>query len=146
METALIVIAGVLANGWVLAVIANNVRRARTERLQLELQAVVLDRLESSADLTAFLATSAGSRFLDAVLVGRQQALAQVMRALQAALVVGLPGVACLALRGAAPAAASGLLVAGVVCVALALGFLAAAAVSYRLTQRWHLLDAVAAE
>lgn len=142
MPNALIIVAGLLANGWVLAVIASSVRRARTERRQLELQAALLDRFDGPDDLAAFVGTTAGAQFIDALLVGRHQAMLQVLRAVQAATVVGFPGVACLLLRGAAPAVAQELLVAGVVCVALAAGFLAAAGLSYRLARRWHLVDA----
>jgi hypothetical protein len=146
MGTTLIIIAGLLANGWVLAVVANSVRRARTERRQLELQATLLDRLDSPRDLADFLGTPAGSRFLDATLVGRGQVLWQVVRAVQAGIVLAFPGVACLLLRPMAPEATGELLVAGVLCLSLATGFVASAAVTYRLAHRWDLADTSASD
>jgi hypothetical protein len=139
MENALIVIAGVLANGWILAVLATNVRRARTERRQLEVQTLLIERFESAAELGSFLGTPGGNQFLESILVGREKAIAQVLHAIQAAVVVGFPAIACLLLRDAAPALRGELLVIGGVGLALAAGFLVAALISHRLARRWGL-------
>jgi hypothetical protein len=123
--------------GWVLRLVLGYIQERARRRA--ELQARVLDRFGSATEFIDFLATEPGRRFQDA-LSGRRGSQARLLiGAILVGTVLVFVGVGLLVAHlkiGRDPS----LLVGGIVTLAVGLGFLVAAPVSYGIARRWGLL------
>jgi hypothetical protein len=117
--------------GLVIWVVAG--RLQERARLRMELQARMLERFASPAELKDFLESEGGRRLLGA-LSPRQTVAPRMLLAVQAGVVVTLLGV------GVQMTGNMDLLDAGIVIVALGIGLLLSTAVAWILARMWGLL------
>ncbi|MCY4027548.1 MAG: hypothetical protein OXH75_14720 [Acidobacteria bacterium] len=100
----------------------------------------LLDNLGSGQEAMAFLESESGRTLLDAVSSDRQNPYGQVLRALTTGTILCAAGIGLLLLYTALPYGDVALGF-GILALALGLGFVVAAGISYRLSKSWGLLD-----
>ncbi|MBM3810594.1 MAG: hypothetical protein FJW20_03045 [Acidimicrobiia bacterium] len=142
---AIVMVASVFSSlaGWSTWVIANNLRRAKAARYRAEVQNKMLDRFGNTQELLAYLQTEAGKQFLEgAETEPAPNPLSRILRALQSGAILLLLGLSLLFLIATQsdPDARQALLFIGTPVTSIGLGFLAAGALSYRLSSQWGLL------
>lgn len=133
---------------WVVRTIIDHRRWLRLSKVQVEVHSKVLDRLSSHDDLLAYIQSPSGRRFLDSAPfeVGgparpSSAALTRVVWSLQAGIVLCAVGVGFLVLgRTALSEAAQGLSIISTLALALGLGFVVSAGVSYTISTRHGLI------
>lgn len=137
---------------WVVRTIIDHRRWLRLSKIQVDVHTKVLDRLSSHDDLLAYIQSPSGRRFLDSapIEVGgaarpSTAALTRVMWSLQAGIVLCAVGLGFWVLgRTALSEAAQGLSIISTLALALGLGFVASAGVSYTISTRHGLIGAEA--
>jgi hypothetical protein len=140
-EELVIVPAFLIFWGFVVWIIFNTVRRYKSTKLQAEIQNKLLDKFGSSQELLAYVQSEAGTRFLNSLTVEQRTPFGRILFAAQASVVLLFFGGALLFLRGRVSGAEEGFLVFGTLFVALSVGFLCSAAVSYFLSKSFGLLQ-----
>jgi hypothetical protein len=136
--------------GWIIRAIMNHRRWLRVSKLQTDMQNKLLERFSSNEEMLAFIQTPAGKKFLESASVpqetGPRTINAPIGRILWSAqlgivtLVAGA-GFEIVAKRLADTDAATGFEVAGVLVIALGIGFVLSAIASYILSRRLGLLE-----
>jgi hypothetical protein len=135
---------------WVLRTIIDHRRWLRLSKTQVDVHSKVLDRLSSHDDLLAYIQSPSGRRFLDSapIEVGgavgpSTTALTRVVWSLQAGIVLCAVGLGFWVLgRTALAEAAQGLSIISTLALALGLGFVVSAGVSYTISTRHGLIGA----
>jgi hypothetical protein len=137
------------AVGWIIWVIATNVRMTKLGRAQAQMQAGLLEKLGSSQELLAFVQTETGRRLLEAappVPEPRRSPTGRILTSVQAGIILTALGGAFFATSGAYFGTAASFQVLGFVGVCLGGGFLVSAAATYILSKSWGLLEEPAAK
>jgi hypothetical protein len=127
---------------WVTWVIASSIRKGHSARAVADLHSKLLDKCGSSQELVAYLESKAGQRFLESTATVPTDPPTRILNAIQAGFILALAGGAMLLVRmeiGDLDTRLS-LVVSGSVSLAVGLGFLLSAAVSYILCQSWGLM------
>lgn len=130
--------------GWIIWVIATNIRQTKLGRAQAEMQANLLERLGSSQELLNFLQTDAGRRLLEFAPPSpepRRNPLGRILNSMQAGIILGAVGGAFFATSGAYFGTTASFQILGFLGVCLGAGFLVSAAATYILSKSWGLLD-----
>jgi hypothetical protein len=117
---------------------------AKRRMAQVQLQHKLLDKFSSPQEIGDFLQTEGGRLFMQGMTTARRHSGKSILLALQIGTVVSLLGMATLCLgfiypmghAGAHPAVVFGLLI-----LAVGIGFLISAGISYRLSKAWGLLS-----
>jgi hypothetical protein len=124
--------------GLVIVVVA--VRLQERARLRFELQARLVERFSSPAELQQFLESDGGRRLIESLSPSRSPAL-RILLTIQAGIVLLVVGVALVFVAPAHGEAAGGqnVIAAGEITAALGLGLLVAAVVTRRLSRAWGL-------
>jgi hypothetical protein len=143
---------GVVA--WLVRTLIDYRRWQRVSRVQAEVHSKLLDRFTANDDLLSYIQTPAGRRFLESAPIAMDMGpramnapIGRILWSLQAGMVLGFGG---LGLRLAIPAnvadnlAAQPLSVISMLAVAIGVGFVISAAVSYFVSQRLGLFDPAA--
>ena len=147
MRDVFIALVLMLAPCWIVWIVITNIRRHKVAKIVGEMHNKMLDRFSSSQDLIAYLQTDASKQFLS---MGesepKRNSYGRILGAMQIGAILSSLGVALLLLRlGAArdpqESGVPVLLLTGSVILALGIGFLAAAALSYRLSKSLGLFD-----
>jgi hypothetical protein len=133
---------------WVVRTIIDHRRWLRLSKVQVEVHSKVLDRLSSHDDLLAYIQSPSGRRFLDSapIEVGgaarpSTAALTRVVWSLQAGIVLCAVGLGFWVLgRTSLAEAAQGLSIISTLALALGLGFVVSAGVSYTISTRHGLI------
>jgi len=125
--------------GWVVWVITTNIRKRRVAQTQADMQAKLLDKLSASQDLADFLRTEAGQRLLEAPPVEKGNPFSKVLASIQIGLVLLLLGIALLSMSGVIRGHWDEMVVFGSISLAVGIGFLASAGISYTLSKSWGL-------
>jgi hypothetical protein len=133
---------------WVVRTIVDHRRWLRLSKIQVEVHTKVLDRMSSHDDLLAYIQSPSGRRFLDSapIEVGdaarpSSAALTRVVWSLQAGIVLCAVGLGFWVLgRTALAEAAQGLSIISTLALALGLGFVVSAGVSYTISTRHGLI------
>lgn len=143
LAIAIIIPACAFAFAWCVWAIAVNIRRSRTSKYTAEIHSRLLDRFSGNPELIAFLEGESGRRYFDALESDIKDPLSRVLSGIQLGIVLILLGVSLLALRAGQDEIVSRnfLLLIGVPGIALGLGFLISAIVSFRLSRSWGLLE-----
>lgn len=131
--------------GFALWIIFSTIRRYKTTKLQAELQAKLLEKFGSGAELLAYVQSDAGKRFMESLTVEQKTPYGRILGAAQVSVILVLLGMAFLFLRGRVSGAEEGFLVFGTVTLSLGIGFGLAAALSYYLSKSFGLLTENAA-
>ncbi len=119
-------------------------RRQSRVQAQSDLQNRLLEKFTSPQEVGQFLQTEGGGRFLQGLTANGRHAGRRILTAIQIGVILTLFGLAAIGLdvvyvtRDAHPGAILGTLI-----VALGVGFLLSAGVSYKLSKDWGLLPAV---
>lgn len=140
-----------LCVGWIVWIVASNRRRGKVAEVQAQMQAKLFEKFGSSQEMIAYLNSEAGAKFLDSASIEHTKPFGRVLGSVQAGLILFFLGIAMLFVRFTMPSVgwnpiemaqtAHGFLAFSFLLMALGLGFLASAAVSYRLSKKWGLLD-----
>lgn len=116
-------------------------RRQKMAETQAEMQAKLLDKLSASQDLAEYLKTEAGQRLLTNTPVETKSPFGRILGSIQAGTILTLLGMALLILSVTIADAEQGLTVIGTISLAVGLGFLSSALISYFLSKSWGLLE-----
>jgi hypothetical protein len=129
-------------------IVANAIAKSRAARSAADLHSKLLDKCASNQDLTAYLDSAAGRRFLEAVTTERANPSGRILNAIQWGVVLSLVGAAELIVRGAGFGVDGerSLLVSGAVALAVGVGFLISAGISFLLCKSWGILTAARSE
>jgi uncharacterized membrane protein len=152
MVQALVFPAMFFCIGWIVWIISSSRRRSRVAEIQRDIHAKLFEKFGTSQELIAYLNTEAGSKFLDSASIEHTRPIGRVLGSIQAGLILFFLGIAMLIVRITVPQngflnemeraqTAHGLLAVSLLLLALGLGFLASAAVSYKLSKNWGLFD-----
>lgn len=134
---------------WLLRTLIDHRRWLRMTKTQVDVHTALMQRLSSNEDMMAYVQSPAGRRFLESAPIelesGRPRvtngAIGRVILALQAGVVLMALGIGFIAVRGQAPAeAAQGFSIISTLMLALGIGFVSAAAVSYVISMRHGLI------
>ncbi|HXN24389.1 MAG TPA: hypothetical protein VOA41_16740 [Candidatus Dormibacteraeota bacterium] len=143
-----VVIAGALL--WILHVILENRRWYKMVQVQSETHTKLLEKFGSSQDMLAYMESEAGRRFLERPLFNIEQKqvarfpYGRILWSVQIGLVMGLLGSGLLFLQGrgkVSPDAGTALQILGTMALAIGIGFVLSAVVSYTLSKRLGLFE-----
>ena len=130
------------ATAWIVWVISNNVRRRKIAEMQKDLHGRLLEKFGSSQEMLEYLRSDAGRKFLEGATIERATPFGRILRSIQSGLTLLLVGAALFYLHGRLPESwADDTLVFGVLAVALGIGFVLSAGVSYWLSKSWGLFE-----
>jgi hypothetical protein len=127
--------------GWIVWVVFSSIRRYKIARFQSQVQMHILQRLDSSQSLLAYVETPAGKQFVEALSTERVTPYERILSSTQAGIIIVIFGVALLMLRSKVDFGDPGLTVFGTLAIALGLGFGVSAAASYFLSRSFGLFD-----
>lgn len=131
---------------WLVRVILDNRRWSKVAAIQTDIHNKLLEKFASSQELLAYMETEAGRRFLESTPLGIERGpsptfpFGRIMWSAQAGVVVVLVGVALLWLQNQIPDGAQPLLVFGTLALALGIGLVLSAGLSYVLAKSFGLL------
>jgi hypothetical protein len=127
---------------WVTWVIANAIRRGHTARAVANLHSKLLDKCTSNQELLSYLESQSGRRFLESTTTSESNPSGRILNAIQAGTIAALAGGAMLVVRTEEHLDWDGrefLVIFGSLLLAIGLGYLVSAAVSYVLCRSWGL-------
>lgn len=129
--------------GWMVWTISNNIRRAKTAREVADLHSRLLDKFAASQELLAYVESGAGRQFLESAGSSTTNPAARILNAIQVGTVLTLVGIALLLVRSVQydPDLTQFLIVCGAVALAVGVGFLLSALISFGLCKNWGLLN-----
>jgi hypothetical protein len=126
-------------------VITDGVRRRRQLQVVSEFHNKLLERMHTPKELSEFLDSPGGAKFMDSIAMERTHPAHRIMRATQVGIVLGAAGIGC-RLVGAQTLvdreASEGFLVLGIILLCVGLGYIVSAAVSYGLSRSLGLFEA----
>ena len=137
---------------WLVRTVLQHRRWQRLSRVQTEVHNKLLDRFAGTGELLSYVQTPAGRRFLEATPIevdapGRALAapISRILWSVQAGVILGALGLGMLFVSSRViPEVAEGVWLIGVLTLALGVGFVGAAAVSFVLSRRFGLFDPIA--
>jgi hypothetical protein len=137
---------------WLVRTVLQHRRWQRLSRVQTEVHNKLLDRFAGTGELITYVQTPAGRRFLEAAPIevespGRALAapVSRILWSVQAGVILVVVGVGMLLVsQRVIPEVSEGMWLIGVLTLALGLGFVLSAAVSYNLSRRLGLFEPVA--
>lgn len=133
--------------GWIVWTISTNIRRSKTAREIADLHAKLLDKFAASQELQNYIESDAGRRFLESASTGYANPSGRILNAVQAGTILSLVGLAGLLVRATLQDTdlRQFLIVAGSIVLAIGIGFLVSALISYGLCKSWGLLNRIEA-
>lgn len=144
-----VIVTFMLLFAWIVRTIIDHRRWGRLQKVQTDVHTKLLDRFSATDDLLRYMQTPAGRRFLESAPIptdsprGLSAPLGRILWSVQVGLVLMTGGIGLQIVGGRVPEEVSSPLSAiGVLGVALGIGFLLAAGVSFILSRRLGLLDA----
>jgi uncharacterized integral membrane protein len=128
--------------GWIVWVVSTNVRRRQATEKIAALHSKLLDQCANSNELLRYLESEQGRKFLESAAVETANPATRILSAIQAGFVFALLGVAGLLVRNGLhdPDAREVILVFGSAGLAIGIGFLLSAVVSYVVSRSWGIL------
>jgi len=127
--------------GWIVWVLFSSIRRYKIARFQSEVQSRLLQRLDSSQSLLAYVETPAGKQFVEGLGTERVTPYERILSSTQAGIIITFFGVALLVLKAKVPFSDEAFTIFGTLAIALGLGFGVAAAASYFMSRSFGLFD-----
>ncbi len=125
-------------------IISNNIRRRKIAELQTGMHTKLLERFGTSSELLEFLKSDAGQKFLESATPERDRPghpARRILGSIRAGLILLFAGLAMLAIHGRLPGMGDVLIVWGTLGVAVGVGFVLSAAISYWLSKAWGLME-----
>jgi hypothetical protein len=127
--------------GWIVWVLFSSIRRYKIAKFQADVQALLLQRFDSSQNLLAYVETPAGRQFVQGLTTERITPYERILSSTQAAIIITAFGAALLILRSKLPFSDEAFTIFGTLGIALGIGFGVAAAASYFLSRSFGLFD-----
>lgn len=127
--------------GWIVWVLFSSIRRYKIAKFQADVQSRLLQRLDTSQSLLAYVETPAGKQFVEGLSTERVTPYERILSSTQAAIVITAFGVALLVLRSKLPFSDEAFTIFGTLAIALGVGFGVAAAASFFLSRSFGLFD-----
>lgn len=124
-------------------IIFSSVRRMMAGKRIAELQTKLLDRFAIGQELLTYLQTEEGKRFVETASVEHNNPMYRILTAIQAGVILTLIGIALLFLRGRIAGGEDAFLGFGAVVLALGVGFLISAGISWMLSRSMGLLQPI---
>jgi hypothetical protein len=129
--------------GFVVWTITSNIRRTKVADSIADLHAKVLEKCSANQELMSYVQSDAGRRFLASAADGQSNATSRILNAIQAGMILSLLGGASIIVssynQDLDVREVFGIL--GWLVLALGLGFLVSAGISYGLCKSWGLLN-----
>lgn len=126
-------------------VVTDGIRRRRQLQVAADFHGKLLEKMQSPRELSDFLESPGGARFIDSIAMERTHPAHRILRATQVGIVLGAAGIGC-RLVGAqalvAREAAEGFVVLGILLMSVGVGYLISAGVSYGLSRTLGLFGA----
>ena len=147
MADAVPVVAIVMVFGSVVAVfwvVFSTIRRLKVARAQAEIHAKLIEKIGSNPEFLTFLDSESGKHLVASIAMEqppRRDPYSRILTSVQAGVILVLVGIAPLITGIYYPTAAAGFRILGGLAVALGVGFLISAGLSYRLSKKFGLLD-----
>jgi len=129
------------AFSFVVWTITTNIRRAKTARIVADLHGKVLEKCAGSQELMGYVQSDAGRRFLESAASGQANPAGRILNAVQAGTILALLGGGFIVSSRLNRDLDSIFVTFGFLVMALGLGFLVSAAISYFLCKSWGLLN-----
>jgi hypothetical protein len=134
---------------WLIRTAIDYRRWSRLSRVQTEVHTKLLDRFSANSELLSYMQSPAGSKFLESSPISLDAAprslgapLGRIMWSIQGGVVLLAGGIGFMVISGRVdPAGAQPLHAIGVLAVALGLGFVISAIISYVISQRLGLIE-----
>ena len=127
--------------GWIVWVLFSSIRRYKIAKFQADVQSRLLQRLDTSQSLLAYVEPPAGTQFVEGLSTERVTPYERILSSTQAAIIITAFGVAMLVLRSKLPFSDEAFTVFGTLAIALGVGFGLAAGASYFLSRSFGLFD-----
>ncbi len=124
--------------GYIVYITLTNARRLKMARMQAEMHGKLLDKFGTSQELVQYLESEVGRAFLEPPHIERVSPYRRILGSVQVGIILSVVGGVFLLMRN--EPAVQGAVVVGGLLLALGLGFLISAAVSFRLSKAWGLL------
>jgi hypothetical protein len=142
LAPVLVMFAFMIGGAWIVWVISGNRRRQRVAEIQKDMHMKLFEKFGTSQELLDYLKSEAGRRFMESATIEHGRPLGRILGSIQTGLTLLLTWLGLLFLHGRLPQSWSNeTLVFGVLAVALGIGFLLSAGVSYWLSKAWGLFD-----
>lgn len=144
MAAVISIVSFVIVAGAFLALAVWLFSRTRRERIraELEVRRRMLEKFGTGDELTAFLTTEGGRKFLDDLSTEHASHAEKILTSFKRGAILSLLGIGMWALVAWNPRDLEPLGVVGTLALAAGLGYLASAGVAYRFAKRWGLLPA----
>jgi hypothetical protein len=126
---------------WIVRLTQSHKRTSKLVQIQADLRSRLLERFDSAQELTEYLQSEAGLRFLESVPAEKTSPYNRILGSLQAGIILSLCGGAFLFLRTAIAGAEEAFAFLGALALALGLGFLLSAGAAYILSKSWGLIN-----
>lgn len=129
--------------GWIVSTVVSGRRRTLELKARADLNTRILEKHGSGREFVEFLQSEGGQKFLDFASAEPVGPVDRVLASIQRGTVLALVGVACLLVRATTSLDQNGLAVMtfiGLVLLAMGIGFLISALVSYRLSRNLGLV------
>jgi len=141
MEDVLVPSGAFFMIGWIVWVLFSSIRRYKIAKFQADVQSRLLQRLDTSESLLAYVDTPAGKQFIEGLSTERVTPYERILSSTQAAIIITAFGIALLVLRAKLPFSDEAFTMFGTLAIALGVGFGVAAAASYLLSRSFGLFD-----
>jgi hypothetical protein len=131
---------GIVVVFWV---VFSTFRRMKVARIQAEVHSKLIDKFASSQDILTFLDSESGKKLVASIGIEQpsRNPYNRILASVQAGVILVCVSVAFLILGANFPDVAEGFKVAGSLGLALGIGFLISAGLSYRLSKNFGLFD-----
>ena len=129
--------------GFVVWTITTNIRRAKVAHVVADLHAKVLERCSANQELMGYVQSDAGRRFLESATDSQTNPTSRILNAVQAGTILSLLGAAAIMVSNFHHdiEAREFFITLGWLVLAVGLGFLVSAGVSWVLCKSWGLLN-----
>ncbi len=126
---------------WVVKMGYANARQKRMAAMQGEMQRRLLEKFDSTEDLVTFMNSETGRRFAEAESLEPSSPYSKVLGSVQVGIILTLASIGMLVIDRTMSFGGEGLAVPGILGLTIGVGFLLSAAVSYRLSKAWGLIN-----
>jgi ABC-type multidrug transport system fused ATPase/permease subunit len=141
LAPVLVLFVFMFASAWIVWVVSSNRRRQRVAEIQKDMHMKLFEKFGTSQELLAYLQSDAGRTFMDSAAIECSRPLGRILGSIHTGLTLLFAGLGLLFLHGRLSQSWSeDTLVFGVLALALGIGFLLSAGVSYWLSKSWGIL------
>jgi hypothetical protein len=137
----------IICCAWIVTVIVNSIRHRANTRARMEIYNKLIDKFSSAPELIEFLQSDAGLRFIEEQAVEPSQPLTKIMSSIRLGVSLALVGIGTLAVSNTwswefGNELYTAVALGGTIALTAGLGFIIAAAISFKLCKLWGLIPA----